>query len=230
MTHGRRTKPITNSRSKKADSLLTGFLDRDENSLDSRVTKLEARVAQMQEEIDRLTGTIPVHFQEVIDGIGKKQHGPQKRMDDMELLLNRDNLVQWLEEHWPTIVKPLLATKNPREVSALLRTIAIAREIRPEWQKRIVGHPGKLLEFLRSNKFRRKPPKKTVMDALALYRSDRRQQAANRLPTRQIANAMAGVPKLKWRTSLDRCAKNPSSYRVGYNTANYYGTLFDISK
>jgi hypothetical protein len=72
----------------------------------------------------------------------------------------------WLEEHWPKIVKPLLAARNPRQVAGVLRPIAKAREIRPQWQKRIVGHPAKLLDFLRSEKFRIKPPKKTVVDAL----------------------------------------------------------------
>jgi hypothetical protein len=75
---------------------------------------------------------------------------------------------------------------------------------------------------LRREKFRRKPPKKTVTDALALYQSEKRQRAANRLPTRQIANAMAGVPKLKWHTSLDKCSEQAYAARVGYNATMYY--------
>ena len=39
---------------------------------------------------------------------------------------------------------------------------------------------------------------------------------------------MAGVPKLKWRTSLDKCSENPSTARVGYNTEIYYQTQFRI--
>jgi hypothetical protein len=125
------------------------------------------------------------------------------------------------------IVKPLLAAKNPRQVVAVLRPIVTAREIRPEWQKKVVGHPAKLWEFLHDNKFRRKPPKKTVRDARRLYHSEQRDRAANRLPTRQIANALVGVPQLKWRTSLDKCLKSPSSYSVGYNTATYYRTILE---
>ena len=61
----------------------------------------------------------------------------------------------------------------------------------------------------------RKDPQKTVRDALNRPAEDeKRIRAANRVPTRQIANAMAGVPKLRWRTSLDRCSKNPCSYEV----------------
>jgi len=112
----------------------------------------------------------------------------------------------------------------------VLKPIAAAREIRPAWQKPVVGHPAKLLQFLRSEKFRKRPPKKTFEDALHLYHSEQRQRAANRLPTRQIANAMAGVPRIKWRTSLDKCSKRPSSSRVGYNTATYYRTIFRIAE
>jgi hypothetical protein len=228
MTHGRSAKASVNPRTKKRVPLLTGLAEEHEKSLESRVARLEARVEQMQEEIDRLSGGVPAHIQEAIDSIGRSHRGPLKKMDDTELVLNRDNLVQWLEEHWPTIVKRLLAARTPRDVAAVLRPIATAREIRAQWQKTIVEHPAKLLEFLRSDKFRRKPPKKTVVDALKPYRSEPRQRSANRLPTRQIANAMAGVPKLKWRTSLDKCSKTPSTYPVGHNTASYYRTVLGI--
>jgi len=228
MTHGKSAKTRVNPHTKKRDSLLTGVSEEREKSLESRVARLEARVEQMQEEIDRLSGGVPAHIQEAVDSIGRRHRGPLKKMDDTELLLNRDNLVQWLEEHWPKIVKRLLAARSPRDVGAVLRPMATTREIRPQWQKRIVEHPAKLLEFLRSDKFRRKPPTKTVVNALGLYRSEQRQRSANRLPTRQIANAMAGVPKLKWRTSLDKCSKTPSTYQVGHSTASYYRTLLSI--
>jgi len=239
MTHGRTAKTRVNPRSKKSHSLLTRFSERQEKSLETRVAKLEAglatleaRIEQMQEEIDRALGRVPKNIQEAIDNIGKKHPGPNKKVDDTELELNRNNLIVWLEEHWPRIVKPLLAASKPdgtpREVAAVLRPIAAARDIRPTWQKAIVEHPAKLREFLQSKKFRIKPPKKTVAEALAVYHSEQRDQAANRLATRQVANAMAGVPKLKWRTSLDKCAKNPSSLSVGYNTAGHYRTLFGL--
>ena len=227
MTHGRKTKIRVNQRSKKSSSLLTRFSEPQKKSLESRVARLEARIEQMQQEIDRASGTVPPHFYEAMHGT-KKKPGPSKKISDTELLLNRDNLIQWLEDHWRHIVKPLLGAKNPREVAALLRSVAASRDIRPTWQSRIVAHPAKLLEFLQSNKFRVKPPKQTIQDALDLNSSERRKKAANRLPTRQIANAMAGVPKLKWRSSLDRCSRNPSSLRVGYESARHYRTMCGI--
>lgn len=228
MTRGRNAKTRVIRRSKKRSSLLTGFLEKQKESLESRVARLEARIEQMQQEIDRASGAVPAHFYEAIYGTGRKRPGPSKKIDDTELLLNRDDIVQWLEDHWHQIVKPLLAAKSPRAVAAILRPISATRDIRPIWQNRVVGHPAKLLEFLWSNKFRVKPPKKTVVDALALVPSEKRHRAANRIPTRQIANAMAGVPKLKWRSSLDKCSRNPSSLRIGYETARHYRATFGI--
>jgi hypothetical protein len=228
MTHGRIPKARLKSRSKnrKHDIFgLTQITENQEKSLESRVTTLEARIDWMQEEIARLSGIVPAHIQEVIDNIGKPRTDGRRKINDSELLLNRDNLVKWLEEHWPKIVKPLLAAKNPREISAVFEPIATPLEIRPTWQVGVMDHPAELLEFLRSKKFRRKPPRKTVADSLAPYKSEKRQRAANRLPTRQIANALAGIPKLKWRTSLDECSKNPCSHRVRNETETHYRGL-----
>lgn len=180
----------------------------------------------MQEEIDRASGVAPAGFREAMEAATKKHPGPRKKMDDTELLLNRDNLIVWLEEHWPKIVKPLLAAKSPAEVAAVIAPLAAAPDIRPTWQIGVVGHPAILLDFLRSAKFRIKPPKKTIIDALTSLDVEKRKRATNRLPTRQIANAMAGVPKLKWRTSLDKCSKTPSSFGVGYGSAAHYRKPF----
>jgi len=90
-------------------------------------------------------------------------------------------------------------------------------------------HPDELLEFLKSKKFRKKPPRKTVADALGTSLEDeKRKCAANRLPTRQIANAMAGVPKLSWRRSSDRCSENPCPYLVTLSTAQHYRAMYNI--
>jgi hypothetical protein len=207
---------------------LTGFSEGPEKSLESRVARLEARIEQMQEEINSLSGAMPAHIVEAIDNIGKKHSGPDKKIDDTELILNRNNLVNWLEEHWLEIAKPLLTSKTPNAIVAVLTPVAASPDIRPTWQKAVMDHPDKLLEFLRSPKFRRKPPKKTVMDALDLQRSEERARAANRLPTRQIANAMAGVPKLSWRTSLDKSSQSPCSYNIRDESATYYRIMYGI--
>jgi RHS repeat-associated protein len=224
MTHGRTAKTRANTRKKKYDRRLTPVSGNPNSSLEGRVTSLEARMAKLEEAVDSASGVVPAHLY----GKRKTKPGPPEKIDDTELFLNRDNIVHWLEEHWPEIASPLRSAPGPRDIAAVLRRVAVTPNIRPEWQKRFVGHPAKLGDFLRSKKFRIKPPKKTVVDALCSLDDEQRKRAANRLPTRQIANAMAGVPKLKWRTSLDKCSPRPSSYRVGHNTAMHYRALFSI--
>lgn len=228
MTHGRTAEISVSARKKKHGEPLTPISGGPTEALESRMSRLEARIAELEGRVDCVSGVLPAHFYEATHAPEKKKSGPQEKVGDTELLLNRDNAVTWLEEHWPQIVRPLLAARNPRQVVAVMRLFAVRPEIRPEWQKRFVGHPAKLLNFLQSEKFRKKPPKKTVMDALRSSDSAQRKRAANRLPTRQIANAMAGVPKIKWRTSLDRCSQKPSHYRVGHNTAGHYRALLGI--
>jgi hypothetical protein len=56
----------------------------------------------------------------------------------------------------------------------------------------------------------------------------KRLRTAAMLPTRQIANALAGVPSLDWRTLLDRCSANPSQMLVGKRTEEYYRKVYGI--
>ena len=43
-----------------------------------------------------------------------------------------------------------------------------------------------------------------------------------------IANAMAGVPDVAWRTSLDRCNAQPSATFIALNLDMYYRELLNI--
>ena len=228
MTHGRTEKTKINARKERNDTLLTAISEQATESLEGRLARLEARFADLEERVDRASGVVPSHFFGGPEDIGKKTPGPHKSIDDTELFHNRDALVHWLEESWPKIVKPFLAAHSPSDVAEALRQVARTADLRPPWENRFIENSVQLFAFLRSDKFRIKPPKKTVVDALRLFDAEKRTRAANRLPTRQIANAMAGVPKLKWRTSLDKCSKNPSSSRVNQNTERYYRAMFGI--
>jgi hypothetical protein len=236
MTDGRNEKAARNSLTKSGGDYLTGFSEEPKNGtsvcsrdLETRVTELEQQVATLTERVDRLSGVIPRQYLPGFEEIDKKKPGPDKNIEDAELFRARDGIVGWLEGVWPEIVQPLLATKDPRKVAAILRSVARPKESQPEWQGRFLRHPARLLDFLNGKKFRRKPPRETVLNALNLPLEDeRRKRAANRLPTRQIANAMAGVPKLSWRTSLDRCSKNPCGYLVTISTARHYRAMHAI--
>jgi len=197
-------------------------------TLEARVAKLEKEVAALREVVNRVDGVLPDYLYTGVDE--SKKPGPGKNIGDAELFRNRDGIVSWLEAVWPELVQPLFAAANPREVAAVLKKVAKPKNLQPPWQSRFLAHPAVLHNFLRSSKFKKRPPKKTVMDALNRPSEDaRRKRAANRLPTRQIANAMAGVPKLRWRTSLDRCSKNPCSYEVAPATDHRYRHVWHTS-
>jgi len=230
MTHGRSAKARSNPRTKRSATLLTRFPQRVKKRLFVELASLARRVAKLEKRVNRLEGIAPGYYSTGIDATRRKP-GPGKNIENWKLLNNRDGLVGWLEEFWPEIVKPLLSAKDPRKVAAILRKVARPKDIQPPWQSRCLAHPAKLRDFLHSDKFTTKPPKKTVIDALNSRRGDddKRKRAANRLPTRQIANAMAGLPEIEWRTSLDRCSENPCHYPVAINTDRHYRAMFSIA-
>jgi len=236
MTRGKNAKTTRNSRPTNCGDHLTSFSAEGEkppaaslDDLQARVIELERQVAVLEERVDSVSGVIPSQFLLGAGESEKKKPGPTKNIEDAELFENRNRLAGWLEGVWPEIVQPLLAASDRRKIAAILRSAAWPKDSQPPWQKQFLQHPDELLEFLKSKKFRKKPPRKTVMDALNLPLEDeKRKRAANRLPTRQIANAMAGVPKLSWRRSLDRCSENPCPYLVTLSTAQHYRAMHGI--
>jgi hypothetical protein len=228
MTHDRRAKTDLNERKESEGRLLTRISGDAPKSLEAKLASLEARVVKLEERVDRLDGIVPSYYYGATDE-SKKKPGPDKYIEDVELFRHRDGLVGWLEDVWPKIVKPVLAAADPSEVAGIFSKVARPKDLQPPWQSRFLAYPSDLFDFLRSEKFRIKPPKQTVIDALNLPEEDeKRKRAANRLPPRQIANAMAGLPELEWRTSLDKCSKNPCSSPVALNTDRYYRAMFSI--
>lgn len=101
--------------------------------------------------------------------------------------------------------------------------------LRPEWQKRLLENVAALHEFLGSERFGKTLPQATALDALNLpLNNEKRHRAANQFPTRQIANAVAGVPDLSWRRSLDRCTAHPSRAYVPVSMDIYYRDKYNI--
>jgi hypothetical protein len=116
------------------------------------------------------------------------------------------------------------------EVGAILEAVSEKPDLRPNWQKRLLPNPAALFDFISDERFRKtKLPMATVRDALTLPLDDnRRRRAANQFPARQIANAMAGVPDIGWRRSLDRCSANPSGAYLALNTDLYYREVYGL--
>ncbi len=207
------------STERKSPVLLTGSSRKRSRSLEKRVRCLESRV----EVLERGLGI------NAFPGEIQKKSGPRPKISDGELLGNRNALVDWLEVYWPDLGPKLLSATGPEKIIAALVPYAGPETGRDLLVKRLIDNAGALLSFLKSGRFRRKPPKRAVVDALNKPWNDERQmRAAAKLPTRQIANAMAGVPELEWRTSLDRCSKVPSHLVVGKRTADHYRELFRV--
>ena len=225
-----------NSRSDLQNKDVTGF--------QNRLEGLEEQVATLQDRVSALEGLgLPIDHD-------APRRGPKQKIGDRELFSYRDALVKWFERIWPRIESRLCSASSTEEILALLETDfpqppddqkgqpLLKRtdvSLRPH-EKRLLEHPEALLDFLMSGpsganptnatRFYGKPPKQVVIDALDLPWSDPvRWKAAARLPTRQIANAMAGVPDLEWRTSLDRCSVFPSELMIGIRTEEHLRDL-----
>jgi hypothetical protein len=160
------------------------------------------------------------------DGNGldeKKKPGAKEKIGDEELFQYRDALIIWLERSWPWMIDRLLVASSPAEVGAIIEALAPDPDCRGDWQHRLLQNAAALFEFFWDERFRKTLPKATVLDALSLpWGNEKRRRAANQLPPRQIANAMAGVPDIVWRTSLDRCNAQSSTVAVALNLDMYY--------
>jgi hypothetical protein len=215
-----------NSRKKKSQDPIDKVLA---DQPPDRMAAMERRLKKLEDDVALLkkANPSPLLNEAVIEGEPEKsedrRRGPKEKIDDFDLFHRRELLISWLESIWPSIVDQLEVTRHPRHVQALFAEYTVQKGLRPEWQTRFLKKPGALIKFLLSDRFGKTLPRTAVVKALTLpFDDERRAQAANRLPTRQIANAMAGVPALKWRTSFDKCSQRPSQARVAPNTEFYY--------
>jgi len=201
-----------------------------DNQPSDRIAELERKVAKLQKDVvmlKRLSGW-PLWGNQGNELKEKRKPGPKEKISDENLFQDRDALILWLEPVWPWMTERLLAARTVSEVEAILAAVAEEPDRRPAWQERILQNAAALLEFLWNERFRKTLPKATVTDALTSWEHERGRRAANQLPTRQIANAMAGVPDIAWRTSLDRCTAQPSPVFIALNMDMYYRELFGI--
>jgi hypothetical protein len=189
-----------------------------------RLETLESRVEALEREV----------FQPLISfetsGEYKRRPGKPYEIEDDQLWDFRDQIIDRLEGSWPDIVPRLLAAGEKEELDEALKPLG-------DWQsyvgKRFLSNTEALLDFLQSDRFNRKPPRRTVVRALNGSWADKEsrlatQRATMSLPTRRIANAMAGVPKISWRTSLDRCSRLPSPMAVQKRTDEHYRKLYRV--
>ena len=202
------------------------------NQAPDRFAELERRVADLENDVALLKSLSewPVLGGEVPGAEEKKKPGPRRKIDDDDLFLYRQELIIWLEPVWPWMEGRLLRATTPQQVRAVLEAVAEPPEFRPDYQERLLQNALALLDFLWDERFGKTPvPSATVTDALTLlWEDERRWRATNQLPTRQIANAMAGVPEIAWRTSLDRCTAQPAAVFMAVNLDMHYREQFGI--
>jgi hypothetical protein len=198
---------------------LTGNLRAHIVEIEDVVRHLEKRIQFLE-----LTVGIPPIIKEVP---GKP--GPEPKINDEDLFDNREQLIDWLERWWRYLAPKFNRATGAKDILDSLKICAGPEKKHSYYVKLLLNNVEVLWKFLRSRRYHRKPSARAVTDALTRpYGDVRRMKGAAKLPTRQIANAMAGVPRIEWRTSLDRCAKNPSRQVVGNRTAEHYRKLYKV--
>lgn len=202
-----------------------------ENQPPDRLAELERQVARLQKDVallKRFSGW-PLFAHKSNELEKKKKPGPKEKISDEVLFHYRDGLVLWVERFWPWLEDRLLGARACEQVRAVVEAVAEEPNLRQEWQERLLQNAAALCEFLWDERFRKTLPKATVTAALTLPLEDEKdQRAANQLPARQIANAMAGVPDIGWRRSLDRCSAQPSKTYVALNLDMFYRDRYGI--
>lgn len=202
-----------------------------ESNLADRIAELELQVAELRRDVALLKqlSEWPLFADESEELKRKKKPGPKEKISDEVLFHYRDGLILWLDRFWSWLGDRLSAASTIEQVRTIFEAVAEEPELRPEWQKRLLENIAALHEFLCSERFGKALPEATAMDALNLpLNNEKRHRAANQFPSRQIANAMAGVPDLSWRRSLDRCTAHPSGAYVPVSMDMYYRNKYNI--
>ena len=220
----RKRKIRKSSTERKTASKTEDRAKRGRATVKKRLEGLEGRVEALEREVFRP----PPSYE--TSGEYKRRPGRLYEIEDNQLWDFRDQIIDRLEASWPHISSRLLAARKKQDLDKALKPLA-------DWNsyvgKRLLSNTDALLDFLHSDRFNRRPPRRTVVRALNGSWSGKEsrlstQRATMSLPTRRIANAMAGVPKIAWRTSLDRCSRRPSLMAVHTQTDKHYRKLYRI--
>jgi hypothetical protein len=146
------------------------------------ISDLQDRVLRLEAESFG-TGAFVLGPPPVKPGMGRK-----RKLEPEELLKRRDLLSRWLEEDWPSLSVALRKAKNSNQA---LAAILAAKErvpfvMQPSFYRAPQKYKEQLWEFLESRRLAGNP--------------------------RNLAGAMAGLPELSWKRSLDICQQNPCQF------------------
>jgi hypothetical protein len=165
--------------------------------LTEKIAQLEKRVAELEKrfvEPSDNSGAIDLadaRYRLSSDGVSapvESVETPSKRgrpplVPRDQLAWRRDELINFIEVRWPDLLRHM---KRPKSIDDLLEAIKNASPgAQTNWPYlHLKENVGKLWKFLSSDRYTGEP--------------------------RQIAYAMAGVPDMEWRSSLNACTKCPS--------------------
>lgn len=161
--------------------------------LEKRLSSLEKRVSALDEEdfSDELEHQYGYFGDDDSDPVEPEAVIPKKgrppRISPEKFDKRRDELVHFLELRWPSLNTKLKKGKGKKSLWRALANASPGAESTSAYCQ-LTEHIEALQEFLQSGRYKREP--------------------------RQIAYAMAGLPKQAWRTSFDYGTKNPSPLRI----------------
>jgi hypothetical protein len=168
--------------------------------LAERVARLENRIAALEKNASEPSddGVIDLSqsrytlFSEGDDGPIESEPVTSKRgrpplMPRARRDRQRDDLINFIEPRWPDLLRHMKPRKGLEHLLQTLKNVSPGAET--TWPYlHLTGNIGSLWEFLQSGRYKGEP--------------------------RQIAYAMAGVPEMTWRSSLDACTKHPSRLHI----------------
>jgi hypothetical protein len=133
-----------------------------------RLTSLEEKVIELEARLQYVEANLGIHAP-IREEVRKKRRGPIPFPDEI-LFETRDRYVDWLEYNWPDLRPRLFAAieKDSAQVEEALKRCAGAEV---QWTPTVwalIGNATQFADFVRSDRFRKKPPKLTVTAARVL--------------------------------------------------------------
>ncbi len=159
--------------------------------------EFEKALAEINRRLEQLEGhafithlgpqEVTVGFQRVEPAPAKKQRGRKPLLESAVVLERRGQLAYWIEQDWPQLSQELRRAKNADNALAAINGTKrrFPRLFMPPFHNNTEEFAEQLWEFLKSPYYRGNP--------------------------RNLAGAMAGLPELSWKRSLDICTKHPKT-------------------
>ena len=189
-----------------------------------RLQFLEERFAEIIRRVQQLEAHTEIGILDSIAPVPKAKPGRKPKLPLEEILRRRNGLIQILESNWPKLERHVIKAKRSEQIQdeKIRPILAAYLEQNPE-------HSGRLafkgLGSLLAKKPLRWRPSDTTMRS---FREDgeKANKHTNRLPSRVLANALAGAPEYPARTSYDKCSKHPSRMTVDLNIWIHYSKKY----